>query len=77
MSPAVSSVSSTPTTTRVVPAVGAIPAIDVRTITKDYGDGGVVYRALKGIDLVVHQGEFLMLVGPSRSGRRTLLSAGV
>ena len=74
VSTSVSPSTPTPRTPRVVPAVGAVPAIAVRAITKDYGDGGVVYRALKGVDLVVHQGEFLMLVGPSGSGETTLLS---
>jgi putative ABC transport system ATP-binding protein len=78
MNVSVNSTTTTPGTTsgkaRVVPTEGAVPAIDARAITKDYGDGGVVYRALKGVDLRVHQGEFLMLVGPSGSGKTTLLS---
>jgi putative ABC transport system ATP-binding protein len=49
-------------------------AIDLKNLTKTYGSGPLAFQALKGIDLSVHQGEFLMLVGPSGSGKTTLLS---
>lgn len=73
---ALSSAATVPTTpTSPTSATAATaPAIEVTNITKEYGDGGVVYRALKGVDLVVNAGEFLMLVGPSGSGKTTLLS---
>ncbi len=37
------------------------------------GDGEISYPALAGIDLVVHRGEYLSLVGPNGSGKTTLL----
>jgi putative ABC transport system ATP-binding protein len=49
-------------------------AIELKGLTKTYGEGALAFQALKGIDLTVHQGEFLMLVGPSGSGKTTLLS---
>lgn len=54
-------------------------AVRCRAITKDYGSGQSVVRALRGIDLDVYLGELLMLVGPSGCGKTTLISviAGV
>lgn len=59
--------------------VGSGLAVRCRAITKDYGSGQSVVRALRGIDLDVYLGELLMLVGPSGCGKTTLISviAGV
>ncbi len=43
--------------------------ITVDNITKRFGD----FPALHGIDLQIHQGEFIALLGPSGSGKTTLL----
>lgn len=51
-----------------------VSAIELKGLTKTYGEGPLAFQALKGIDLSVRQGEFLMLVGPSGSGKTTLLS---
>ena len=50
------------------------PAISVRQLTKKYEEGPSGTLALRGIDLDVHAGELLMLMGPSGSGETTLLS---
>ncbi|MFM8733605.1 MAG: ABC transporter ATP-binding protein [Pirellulales bacterium] len=54
------------------PAVGM--AVRVRGVTKEFGTGGAVARALRGVDLDVPYGELLMLVGPSGCGKTTLVS---
>ena len=44
-------------------------AVELRQIRKSFGDNLIV----KGVDLSVHQGEFLVMVGPSGCGKTTLL----
>jgi len=49
-------------------------AVRVRGVTKDFGVGDALARALRGVDLDIPQGELLMLVGPSGCGKTTLVS---
>ena len=49
-------------------------AVRVRGVTKDFGTGDSVTRALRGVDLDVPYGEILMLIGPSGCGKTTLVS---
>jgi putative ABC transport system ATP-binding protein len=49
-------------------------AIRVRGVTKEFGAGGSLTKALRGVDLDVPYGELLMLVGPSGCGKTTLVS---
>jgi len=46
--------------------------VETRNLTKVYGDGGQV-RALDGVNLLIHEGEFVAVMGPSGSGKSTLL----
>jgi putative ABC transport system ATP-binding protein len=48
--------------------------IQIRNLTKTYGEGAAAVRALCGVDLDVRAGEVLMLMGPSGSGKTTLIS---
>ncbi|HWB00126.1 MAG TPA: ABC transporter ATP-binding protein, partial [Pirellulales bacterium] len=50
------------------------PSIRCRGVTKDYGSGNSLTRALRGVDLDVLPGELTLLVGPSGCGKTTLLS---
>jgi putative ABC transport system ATP-binding protein len=54
--------------------VSAAPAISVRGIVKDFGEGQTRVRALHGIDADILPGELTYLVGESGSGKTTLIS---
>lgn len=49
-------------------------AISCKGIKKSYGQDETLIRALRGVDLDIHQGVLTLLVGPSGSGKSTLLS---
>ena len=49
-------------------------AVHVRRVTKEFGTGGSLTRALRGVDLDVPYGELLILAGPSGCGKTTLVS---
>lgn len=50
------------------------PLIRLRGITRVYGTGEVEVRALDGIDLDIHKGEFVAIMGPSGSGKSTAMN---
>ena len=42
-------------------------------VRKVYGDGGSMPVAVHGVDLEIHEGEFVVIVGPSGCGKTTVL----
>jgi putative ABC transport system ATP-binding protein len=50
------------------------PVIDLRSVTKTYGNGKLEVTALTAVDLVVERGEFVAIMGPSGSGKSTLMN---
>ncbi len=50
------------------------PLVAVRGVTKVFETGKLKVHALRGLDLEIHEGDFLALVGPSGSGKTTLLN---
>ncbi|BCW47636.1 ABC transporter ATP-binding protein [Arthrobacter sp. StoSoilB5] len=49
-------------------------ALNLVNISLEYPDGGSTLKALDSVDLAVTKGEFLSLVGPSGSGKSSLLA---
>ena len=53
----------------------SIPIIELRDITRTFvTGGGVEVRALRGINLKIHMGEFVAIVGQSGSGKSTMMN---
>lgn len=50
------------------------PIVKVEQAVREYGSGGAVARALRGVDLTLEPGEFTVMAGPSGSGKSTLLN---
>lgn len=48
--------------------------IRIEGITKEYVMGQSVILALRGVDLLIHQNEYLAVMGPSGSGKSTLMN---
>ena len=48
--------------------------LELHQVTKTYGDGAAEVRALRGVDLTVEPGTMVAVMGPSGSGKSSLLT---
>jgi putative ABC transport system ATP-binding protein len=48
--------------------------ISLKNVSKTFGEGATLVKALKDVDLVISPGEFIVVLGPSGSGKTTLLN---
>jgi putative ABC transport system ATP-binding protein len=54
------------------PAVS--PVIELTGARKMYRSGSIEFEALRGIDLLIHEGEYVAVMGPSGSGKSTIMN---
>ena len=53
---------------------GHVPAIEMTSISKTYGEGETAVHALVDVDLSIEQGDYVAIMGPSGSGKSTLMN---
>ena len=55
-------------------ATAPAPVLDLRQVTKVYGEGETAVHALRGVTLTVERGDYVAIMGASGSGKSTLMN---
>jgi putative ABC transport system ATP-binding protein len=50
------------------------PVLEVRDVTKTYGEGDTAVHALRGVSMTVERGDYVAVMGSSGSGKSTLMN---
>ena len=48
--------------------------VSLTNVIKNYGNGKIITKALRGIDLRILEGDFSVIMGPSGCGKSTMLN---
>jgi putative ABC transport system ATP-binding protein len=57
-----------------VEPAAAPPLLELRGVTKVYGEGEAAVHALRGVDLAIQRGEFVAILGTSGCGKSTAMN---
>ena len=50
------------------------PLIVLSGVTRSFGSGAAAFQALRGVDLEIEEGDFVAIMGPSGSGKSSLMN---
>ncbi|WP_374476312.1 ABC transporter ATP-binding protein [Zoogloea sp.] len=50
------------------------PLISLEEVTRRFGTGAAAFQALRGVDLSIDEGDFVAIMGPSGSGKSSLMN---
>ena len=50
------------------------PLISLTEVTRGFGTGAAAFQALRGVDLRIDEGDFVAIMGPSGSGKSSLMN---
>ncbi|UCD36066.1 MAG: ABC transporter ATP-binding protein [Nitrospiraceae bacterium] len=53
---------------------GPVPLVEFQQVTKAYGRGAAEVKALRGLNVRIHEKEFVAVMGPSGSGKSTCMN---